>query len=145
MLIFLIGLWERGKSHLGRGLQSFLKYKFIDTDELIEKKARRINTIFLRTKEMTISGSLKKSIERIIKEEKQSFAQEAECPVILTTWMEWMKMASRYLRQPMAFYFHRLVAEKKDRPLIKISAILNDGVYHGDSRKQKSILWAIKN
>ena len=47
MLIFLIGFMGSGKSHFGKELAKLLKYKFIDADELIEKKARKkISKIF---------------------------------------------------------------------------------------------------
>ena len=41
MLVFLIGFMGCGKSHIGRELAKLMKYKFIDTDELIEKKKKK--------------------------------------------------------------------------------------------------------
>ena len=46
MKYYLIGLPGSGKSTIGRELAHELKYKFIDTDRLIERKYGKISNIF---------------------------------------------------------------------------------------------------
>ena len=50
--VFLIGMMGAGKSTVGRCLAKTLNYKFLDTDQLIEKKENRtIEAIFKETGE----------------------------------------------------------------------------------------------
>ena len=46
MKYYLIGLPGSGKSTIGRELAHELKYKFIDTDKLIEGKYGNISNVF---------------------------------------------------------------------------------------------------
>ena len=62
-LVFLIGMMGAGKSTVGRCLAKTLKYKFIDTDQLIEEQERR-------------------SIESIFKENGESYFRNIERDII---------------------------------------------------------------
>ncbi len=62
-LVFLIGMMGAGKSSVGRCLAKTLKYKFIDTDQLIEEQEKR-------------------SIESIFKENGESYFRNIERDII---------------------------------------------------------------
>ena len=61
--VFLIGMMGAGKSTVGRCLAKTLKYKFIDTDQLIEEQEKR-------------------SIESIFKENGESYFRNIERDII---------------------------------------------------------------
>ena len=57
--VFLIGMMGAGKSTVGRCLAKTLKYKFLDTDQLIEGKKRELSIPFLKKMEKVIFEILK--------------------------------------------------------------------------------------
>jgi shikimate kinase len=120
MLIFLIGFMGSGKSRIGKDLAKLLRYKFIDTDALIEKRRKRsINKIFEKDGEEFFREIEKKTLLKLIKEKNTVIATGGGMPIYSDN-MEIMKSngLTIYLESGVGFLFHRLVGEKKHRPLI---------------------------
>ena len=120
MIIFLIGFMGCGKSHLGREFAKLMKYKFIDTDALIEeKKKKSIAQLFAVEGEEYFRQLEKKTLQGLLKESKSVIATGGGLPCYSDN-MEIMKKngLTIYLEAGAGFLFHRLIREKKDRPLI---------------------------
>jgi shikimate kinase len=121
MRIFLVGYMCSGKSKTGKALAAAMKYKFLDTDTMIEEK----------------TGS---TIRQIFHEKGEEFFREMEQDALLSTFtfnkvviatggglpcfndnMKWMneKGITVYLEASEGVLFHRLAMSKQGRPLIE--------------------------
>ena len=120
MKIFLTGFPGSGKTYLGSRLGALMKYSFIDTDKLLEEREKKsVTDIFgqegeaaFRIKEAAALRSLERTKNAVI-------ATGGGLPCFHEN-MFWMNEHGKtiYLKASAAFLFHRLVKEKKGRPLI---------------------------
>jgi shikimate kinase len=120
MKIFLAGFPGCGKTFVGRQAAGLMKYAFQDTDEIIAgEQGLTIPEIFsqkgedfFREKETAVLKSLEKKRNVII-------ATGGGLPCFHDN-MQWMNEhgITVYMEASAAFLFHRLVKEKKSRPLI---------------------------
>jgi shikimate kinase len=120
MKIFLTGFAGSGKSFLGLHTSALLKIPFIDSDQIIEAEmGETIREIFktkgenfFRTREAEVLRSFSRKRSAII-----SVGGGLPCH---HDNMEWMNEhgVTVYLEASAAFLFHRLLKEKKMRPLL---------------------------
>jgi len=120
MKIFLTGFPGSGKSFLGKQTALLLKYPFWDTDRLVEEECgdpvpvifEKKGEDFFRKKETAALKSLEGKRNAII-------ATGGGLPCFNDN-MKWMNEngLTVYLESSAAFLFHRLLKEKKSRPLI---------------------------
>jgi shikimate kinase len=120
MKIFLIGFPGSGKSYFGKETARLTKYPFLDTDGLIEKaEGLSVKEIFekkgeayFREKESVVLRSLSGKRQAMI-------ATGGGLPCFHGN-MQWMNENgfTIYLEASAAMLFHRLLKEKKTRPLI---------------------------
>ena len=121
MKVFLIGFMGSGKTTIGKKLANYLKYEFIDLDELIESKAG-----------MSIVNYFELHGEGAFRELERDILQKSEFPenVIIATGggapcfgdnMEWMNKNGlvAYLSLSPKALASRLEHSKTDRPLIR--------------------------
>jgi shikimate kinase len=126
MKIFLTGFPGCGKTFFGKAASSQLKLPFFDTDQLIEAESgnsieeifRKNGEDFFRKKETDVLKSLNSKRKGLI-------ATGGGTPCFNDN-MDWMNEngLTVYLEASAAFLYHRLVKEKKTRPLLaKLSDI----------------------
>jgi len=109
-----------GKSHLGKELAVLMKYSFVDTDALIEEKQKKtIADIFSSEGEESFRAMEKKTLQSLLKKAKTVIATGGGMPCHDNN-MQVMNEhgLTVYLECGVGFLFHRLMAEKKERPLI---------------------------
>ena len=120
MKIFLTGFPGCGKTFLGKQTALLLKYPFADTDDLIENETgstigdifREKGEDFFRNKEAEVLRSLSRKRQAII-----ATGGGLPCHHDNMKWMNEHGMTI-YLESSAAFLFHRLLPQKKSRPLI---------------------------
>jgi shikimate kinase len=120
MIIFLIGFMGSGKSHLGKELAALMKYKFVDTDAVIEeKKKKTVAEIFSVEGEESFRAMEKKTLQGLLKKSKTVIATGGGMPCHDNNIEPMNKNGiTVYLEAGVGFLFHRLMNEKKERPLI---------------------------
>lgn len=121
MLIFLTGFPGSGKSFLGMQTAALLKSSFIDTDSLIEKQTgESIQAIFKKHGEDFFRNKEAEVLRSISKEKNSIVAVGGGLPCFHGN-TQWMNENGQtiYLEASAAFLFHRLLKEKKTRPLIE--------------------------
>lgn len=121
MKIFLTGFPGSGKTYLGGEVAALMKYSFLDTDIMIEEsEGMSVADLFaakgedyFRVTEARVLRSLEKSKKAIV-------AVGGGLPCFHDN-MDWMNNhgLTVYLHASDAFLFHRLMHEKKSRPLIR--------------------------
>ncbi|MEO7923854.1 MAG: shikimate kinase [Chitinophagaceae bacterium] len=122
MKIFLIGFMGSGKTHWGRLLSQKLGIPFFDLDEQVMEHAGK-SIVELFNIEGEEQFRLKeKDVLHIITESHDSFVMACGggSPCYFNN-IEYMNQAGTtvWINTPLAELFHRLVAEKDQRPLIR--------------------------
>lgn len=121
MLIFLTGFPGSGKTFLGIQTASILKFSFVDTDSLIEKQCgESVQAIFKKHGEDFFRIKEAEVLRNISNEKNSIIAVGGGLPCFHDN-MKWMNENGQtiYLEASAAFLFHRLIKEKKTRPLIE--------------------------
>ena len=126
MKIFLTGFPGCGKSSLAKEAASSLKVPFFDTDNLVEEETGlSIQKIFENYGEDFFRRKESEMLRKLESKKQGLVAVGGGLPCYHDN-MKWMNEngLSIYLEASAAFLFHRLVKEKKSRPLIsKLSDI----------------------
>lgn len=121
MNIFLIGYMGSGKSKTGEALAKALNYSFVDTDQLIEKQTgKTIAELFFAPGPEEFRLMEKKLIRNLSEETNQVISTGGGLPCYFDN-MEWMNDhgLTIYLEANAGLLFHRLVRNRKGRPLIE--------------------------
>jgi shikimate kinase len=118
--VLIVGMMGTGKSHLGRKLAELLKFKFRDSDKLIEHEAGlSINDIFEKYGEGAFRKAEEKAVLSLINEPASVIATGGGAvmnPVIFKAIKE--KTISVWLRADIENIIIRM-QRAKDRPLLK--------------------------
>jgi shikimate kinase len=120
MKIFLAGFPGSGKTFLGKAAAEQLDIPFIDTDALIvAETGNTIDEIFKLNGEDYFRKKETEVLMSLASKKKGIIAAGGGTPCYNDN-MEWMNANgfTVYLEASAAFLFHRLVKEKKTRPLI---------------------------
>ncbi|MGD0582904.1 MAG: shikimate kinase [Bacteroidales bacterium] len=119
--IYLIGFMGSGKSTAGQNLATILDWHFLDLDELIEKKYKTtITDIFLLSGEKTFRQYESNILHNLNIKGDTVISVGGGAPCFHDN-MDFMKRTGEvvYLRMTPAQLKMRLVADKKQRPLLK--------------------------
>ncbi|MEO8085175.1 MAG: shikimate kinase [Bacteroidota bacterium] len=120
MKIFLIGFPGSGKTYLAEKSAELLKYPLKDTDRMIElEDGETIHEIFKKQGEALFREKEAEVLRTLSKNRQAIIATGGGLPCVKGN-MEWMNENgfTIYLEASAAFLFHRLLKEKKTRPLI---------------------------
>jgi len=120
MKIFLIGFPGSGKTYLGKETALLLKVPFFDTDGMIEiDTGESIVSLFKTKGEDLFRKKEAKTLREFSKKRNSVIAVGGGLPCFHEN-MKWMNEngLTVYLEASAAFLFHRLMKEKKTRPLI---------------------------
>ena len=121
MKIFLTGFPGSGKTFLGREVAALMKYPFYDTDKTIEEEeGKSITALFDEKGEEYFREVEARRLRDFGKIKKAVIATGGGLPCFHDN-MEWMNEhgLTVYLQASDAFLFHRLIHDKKSRPLIR--------------------------
>lgn len=119
--IFLIGFMGSGKSTTGKKLATFLKYSFIDLDEMIENKYRiSIPSLFSRFDENAFRIVEQQTLKETLNLSNHVIATGGGTPCYFNN-MELMNAhgTTVYLKLHSNSLHQRLMQSKKKRPLIE--------------------------
>ncbi|CAN5677413.1 hypothetical protein BH11BAC1_BH11BAC1_10940 [soil metagenome] len=120
MKIFLIGFPGSGKTFLAENTAGLLKFPLKDTDRMIEAElGQTIQEIFKKSGENLFREKEAEVLRTLAKTRQAIIATGGGLPCFKGN-MEWMNAngITVYLESSAAFLFHRLLKEKKTRPLI---------------------------
>lgn len=121
MIIFLIGFMGSGKTTLGKQLASKLGYRFIDMDEVIEKKYQMtVSEIFAKQGEDEFRRAENEVLQELIKRENCVIATGGGAPCFHNN-MELMNESgfTVYIKVDPEIIVQRLKVAHTSRPLIK--------------------------
>jgi len=121
MKIYLIGYMGSGKSKAGKALASAVKYKFVDTDEMIEEDEKKsISEIFSEQGEAYFRQLEHKALMKTASLDKVVIATGGGLPCF-DDHMHWMNEngITVYLEANEGILFHRLASNRKERPLLE--------------------------
>jgi len=121
MLIFLIGYMGSGKTGLGRELARSLGYRFLDLDELFEKKmSSSIPDFFEKEGEEAFRKEEHKLLKSLLQEKDTVIAAGGGTPCFYDN-MEMMNRAgvTVYLRVNVDELYERLKGEAQSRPILR--------------------------
>jgi shikimate kinase len=120
MKVFLTGFPGSGKTYLGSQAAVLLSYPFVDTDKLVEKEDDSSVQIIFREKGENYFREKEAKILRDLSGKRNVLIAAGGGLPCFHENMRFMNEAGLtvYLEASAAFLFHRLVKEKKTRPLI---------------------------
>ena len=121
MRIFLVGYMCSGKSKTGKALAAAMKYKFLDTDSMIEDKTGlTIQQVFNEKGEDFFRKMEQEVLHTTISYNKVVVATGGGLPCFNDN-MNWMNETgiTVYLEASEGVLFHRLAVSKQGRPLIE--------------------------
>jgi shikimate kinase len=118
--IFLIGFMGAGKTSLGRQLAKGMQYEFIDLDKKIEEYAKMtISEIFQNKGEEYFRLLETKVLKSISIEKNVVISLGGGTPTQVKNDAIISKNISIYIKLPPKALYHRLIASKNPRPLLK--------------------------
>ncbi len=121
MRIYLVGYMGSGKSKVGKLLASAMRYKFLDTDSMIEEETKKsVQQIFNDRGEEYFRKLEKKILRKTESLNRVVVATGGGLPCFDEN-MEWMNEhgVTVYLEANDGLLFHRLATSKEGRPLIE--------------------------
>jgi shikimate kinase len=121
MRIYLVGYMASGKSKAGLALASVMRYKFLDTDSMMEEeKGKSVLRIFKEKGEDYFRQLEKKTLYKTESMNKVVVATGGGLPCFHGN-MDWMNGhgVTVYLEASEGLLFHRLATSKQGRPLIE--------------------------
>jgi len=119
--IYLIGFMGSGKTTIGRNISKDLSLSFLDTDkEIEERNCLSINDIFNKKGEAFFRQEEQKIVNKIINLENTIIATGGGLPCFNNNIDLLNKSGCTiYLKYDKESLYNRLLADKKNRPLIK--------------------------
>lgn len=139
MLIFLIGFMGSGKSHNGKKLARTLKYKFIDLDHYLEKKADlTITQIFERYGEEYFRTLEQECLHEMADRDNIVVATGGGAPCYFDN-MDWMNQRgiTIFLQPSVNILVDRLLPGTNYRPLLKGKSTLELRYYITEKLKER--------
>ena len=120
MKIFLTGFPGSGKTFLGKAAAAQLKIPFFDTDDLIVAETRNSIEEIFRKKGEDLFRKIETNTLRSLDSKRKGIIATGGGTPCFNGNMEWMNEngITVYLEASPAFLYHRLVKEKKTRPLL---------------------------
>ena len=120
MLVFLIGFSGSGKTTLGKALAQQLKYKFADTDSAVELLTKKTITNLFETKGEDYFRLKEQEVLHSFKAKKNCVIATGGGLPSFGDNMKWMNEhgTTIYLKLHRGILFHRLLPDKKNRPLL---------------------------
>lgn len=121
MRVYLVGYMASGKSKAGKALASAMRYKFLDTDSMIEEETgKSVPELFREKGEDYFRQLEKKILNKTSSMNRVVVATGGGLPVFNEN-MHWMNEhgITVYLEANEGLLFHRLAISKQGRPLIE--------------------------
>ena len=120
MKIFLTGFSGSGKSFLGKAVASQLIIPFYDTDELIAAETGSTVGEIFKLKGEDYFRTKESEVLRSVAPKKKALISTGGGMPCFNDNMDWMNAngITVFLEASAAFLFHRLVKDKKSRPLL---------------------------
>lgn len=120
MKIFLTGFPGSGKTLLGSQTARLLKIPFLDTDQMIEDETGETISEIFRTKGEHYFRQKESEVLTSLTSKRNALVATGGGLPCFGQNMQWMNDhgLTVYLEASPAFLFHRLVKEKKSRPLL---------------------------
>jgi shikimate kinase len=121
MAVYLIGYMGSGKSKAGEALSKILRYEFVDTDQLVERRAGKAIAEIFSSEGKEYFRELEKAALRTTEGKKKLVVATGGGTPCYHGNMEWMNEhgITVYLEASPGLLFHRLATNKKGRPLLE--------------------------